>query len=234
MNNLGNYFLTFRFPHLILETNYTKLVSSGQTMNTREQIIHNSSELFLKYGFYKTTMDDIARELKISKKTIYKHFSTKNDLLSEIIENMKSYVRKNINRIVSSKDQSVIKIISLSDFLVSFLLKISEIWINDLRVHNPRTWENIEYFRKETILYAFNKIINQGKRENLIIDKPNIIIVTIILSAIQGIINPDFLLNNNFSVKEAFIQTFDILISGILTKKGRKVYKQYKKQGSKK
>lgn len=203
-------------------------------MTTREQIIHNSSELFLKYGFYKTTMDDIARELKISKKTIYKHFSTKNDLLNEIIENTKSYVRKNINRIVSNKDQSVIKIISLSDFLVSFLLKISETWINDLRTHNPRTWENIEYFRKETILYAFNKIINQGKKENLIIDKPNIIIVTIILSAIQGIINPDFLLNNNFSVKEAFIQTFDILITGILTKKGRKVYKQYKKQGSKK
>ncbi|GBD92172.1 DNA-binding transcriptional regulator EnvR [bacterium BMS3Abin04] len=200
-------------------------------MNTREQIVHYSSDLFLKNGFYKTTMDDVARKLKISKKTIYKYFATKDDLLNEIIEDTMTHVRENINSIVSNKQISVVKLINLSDFLVGFSLKISETWINDLQIHNPRRWETIEYFRKETIFYAFNKIINQGKKENLIIDKPNIIIVTIILSAIQGIINPEFLLNNNFSVKEAFIQTFDILISGILTKKGRKAYKQFKKQG---
>jgi len=200
-------------------------------MDTKEQIVQNSATLFLKNGFYKTTMDDVARKLKISKKTIYKYFAAKDDLLNAIIEDTMTHVRDNINKIISNKDQSVMKLISLSDFLVGFSLKISETWINDLKVHNPRRWETIEYFRKETILHAFNKIINQGKKENLIIDKPNIIIVTIILSAIQGIINPEFLLNNNFSVKEAFIQTFDILISGILTKKGRKAYKQFKKQG---
>ena len=203
-------------------------------MDTKEQIVQNSATLFLKNGFYKTTMDDVARKLRISKKTIYKYFAAKDDLLSAVVENTMTHVRESINKIVSSKDRSVVKLINLSDFLVGFSLKISETWINDLQVHDPRKWETIEYFRKETILYAFNKILNQGKKENLIIDKPNIIIVTIILSAIQGIINPEFLLNNNFSIKEAFIQTFDILISGILTKKGRKVYKQFKKQGNQK
>ncbi len=200
-------------------------------MDKKEQIVQNSAALFLKNGFYKTTMDDVARTLKISKKTIYKYFPTKDDLLNAIIEDTMTHVRGNINKIVAGKRQSVIKLINLSDFLVGFSLKITEAWINDLKIHNPRKWETIEYFRKETIFYAFNKIIDQGKKENLIVDKPNIIIVTIILSAIQGIINPDFLLNNNFSIKEAFIQTFDILISGILTKKGRKVYKQIKKEG---
>ncbi len=194
-------------------------------MDTRQNLVNNSSEIFMKYGFFKTTMDDLARELKISKKTIYKYFSSKEDLINAIIQNLMNLVQTNINRIVSGKENSVLKLLNLSNFFLDLSFRIDNRWISDLKIHNPKAWERIEHFRKETIIFAFNNIIDQGKKENLIVDKPNIIIVTIILSSVQGIINPEFLANNNFSMKEAFIQTFDILISGILTKKGKKLFK---------
>lgn len=194
-------------------------------MDTRQNLINNASEIFMKYGFFKTTMDDLARELKISKKTIYKYFSSKESLINAIIQNLMNFVKTNINRIVSGKENSVLKLLNLSNFFLDLSFRINNRWISDLKTHNPNAWKRIEHFRKETIIFAFNNIIDQGKKENLIVDKPNIIIVTIILSSVQGIINPEFLANNNFSMKEAFIQTFDILISGILTKKGKKLFK---------
>jgi AcrR family transcriptional regulator len=201
-------------------------------MNVREQIIQNSAHLFFKTGFYKTTMDEIARNLKISKKTIYKHFATKDELLNAIIEDLMHYVSENVNNIISTDAQTVLKLSKLTNFLMSLMLKISDTWMSDIEMHNSKVWERIESFRRDTILYAFNKIIEQGKKEGEIVDKSNVIIMTIILSSVQGILNPDFLINNNISVEEAFKQTIDILISGILTEKGKITYEQIKKQGT--
>ena len=70
------------------------------------------------------------------------------------------------------------------------------------------------------------KVVEQGKREGLIADYPTPIIMTIFLSSIRSIVNPDFILNNNFSIKQATQITFQILMSGILTEKGAKLFKK--------
>ena len=49
----------------------------------KERIIHKATDLFLKLGFKSVTMDDIAQELAISKKTIYTHFKNKTELIKE-------------------------------------------------------------------------------------------------------------------------------------------------------
>ena len=50
----------------------------------REKILNKSAELFLTYGFKSVTMDDIANEMGISKKTIYQHFDNKTNLLKQL------------------------------------------------------------------------------------------------------------------------------------------------------
>ena len=75
-----------------------------------------------------------------------------------------------------------------------------------------------------------NLLINQGKAEGLIEDYPNVLILGIIISSIQGVVTPEFILNNNISIKQAGTITLDIIFSGILTKKGRKLFKQYKSE----
>jgi hypothetical protein len=70
------------------------------------------------------------------------------------------------------------------------------------------------------------KIINQGKEEGLFIDYPTSIIMTILVVSVRSIVNPDFILNNSFSIIEGARFTFKIIIGGIVTDKGKKVFNQ--------
>ena len=86
----------------------------------------------------------------------------------------------------------------------------------------------MENFRKAVIQNNLELIVNQGKKEGLIVNEPNIIIMAIIISSVQAVVNPEFIIHNNLSIRNAVIHTLDIVISGIVTKKGRKIFKEFK------
>ena len=86
---------------LSLETHKTKIVSkkfslnnSDQIKQDRSKILEHSRKKFHAEGFYKTSMDEIAKDLHISKKTIYKHFPSKEELL-RAITNDTTFIIKN-------------------------------------------------------------------------------------------------------------------------------------------
>ena len=187
---------------------------------------------FLAEGFYKISMDEIAAELRMSKKTIYKNFPQKLLLVEAIMNRVIDGIRVNIDQIVQNEENAVRKLIALSNLIAEMTMKMSENWLNDIRLHGSELWTLAENFRQDKIYETFSKILTQGKKESLVIDKPNIILITIIYSAIKGILNPDFLINNNYSATVAANLTLDTLFLGILSKQGRKIYKQYKREES--
>ena len=133
-----------------------------------------------------------------------------------------------ITSIVDSEDNAVVKLYKFSDLLAKRVSKISSAWLNDLRIHSPEFWKELEEFRRATIQKNFTQIVNQGKKEGLIVDKPTVVILTIIISSVQAVVNPEFIINNNLSMRDAAKLTLDIVFSGILTKKGRKAFKEFK------
>jgi len=199
-------------------------------MEDKDRILHHVSEKFLTEGFTKTSMDEIASDMRMSKKTIYKYFLSKDSLVFATADIIQNHISKNISKIVDSDESSLVKLQKITEFMLKLSLKVSPKWIADIQVYKPELWDRIEEFRTKIIFENFNKLIDQGKKEELIVDKPNIIILTVVLSSIQGVINPKFLTENNFSAREAGIIVFDIVFSGILTKKGRKLFKHYRQE----
>ena len=194
-------------------------------MQERLRILNFSQAQFVASGFHNTTMDQIAREMRISKKTIYKHFRTKDDLIRACVDQITSGVKKSIEQIVESGATSVEKLNSIGKVLLNVTLKINDKWLNDLKTHYFFIWEEIERFRQNAINKNFKKIIEQGQGEGYIVDYPPNVILTIIRSSVQAVVNPDFLINNSISAQEAAKVTLNIIFSGILTKKGKKLYK---------
>ena len=72
-------FFVFKVSFLYLHSQFLKMD------NTKEKILSKAGNSFLKFGFKSFTMDDIAKDLGISKKTIYKYFSNKHDLVSQAV-----------------------------------------------------------------------------------------------------------------------------------------------------
>ena len=202
-------------------------------MKEKEKISNYSQDVFFKSGFYKITMDEIARGLRISKKTIYKYFPSKKNLLEAIVNSFLLSTQSRILKNIGEQENAILKIKALSEFFAELSLKMNKKMLYDLQIHMPELWKTVESFREKLIRNIWENIINQGKKEGYIVNKPNDIIITFILSSIQSIINPTFLINHNYSMNEAFKITFELIIQGLLTAEGIKVYNKIEKENKK-
>jgi AcrR family transcriptional regulator len=196
----------------------------------REKILTKVSERFLRDGFYKITMSEIASDLHISKKTIYKHFSTKEALVDATIDFFMCGVKTDVEIIVNGDDNSVVKFCRLLERIWKVFMKIGDRWLNELHTFRPDAWKKVEEFRAKMIYNNLSRIIEQGKNEKMIHDFPTPIIMNVFLVSVQSTVNPQFVINNNFSMIEAVENTFNILLNGILTEKGKKIYKSFKRR----
>jgi len=196
----------------------------------KERIFNHVKLLFLTEGFYKTSMDQLASGLKISKKTIYKYFPSKEAIIREIVSSIQSEIQTHLNEILKSKENAVIKLIRINKLIGLLLMRLSDKWINDLRTHMPELWNRIDDFRTQKLIGSINLIVNQGQKQQLIRNIPHDLIVVIFMSALRGVLNNEFLINSKFSYKDAVESTLQILFSGILTSKGLKLFqKSFKK-----
>lgn len=199
-------------------------------MEEKEKIVSFSKDKFLTEGFYKITMDEIASGLRMSKKTIYKYFASKEILVDAAVKFFQSIVQAKIESIIKSDVNSILKIKNLTNIFAELSMKINSRMLDDLKSFRPDLWQNIDDFRTRNIEKVWKNIFEQGKKEGYIVDYPSEIMVHVILAAMQKIINPAFLINHNLSITQAFEITFGMLINGILTESGKKVYKKIEKE----
>jgi len=190
----------------------------------KERIKLFCQELFLKEGFYKISMDEIARDLKMSKKTIYKHFSSKQDLVKEVLLDFLKSNQKKITEIVKQRDDAVTKFHLMVNFLAEMLLRGGEKLLIEIPKYMPDMWIEIDSFRVKMMNEKFAMLIEQGKKEKYFIDIPTVLVLNIFISAVRGVVTPQFLMNNKFSASEALNYTIRILMNGILTEKGKKIF----------
>ena len=87
----------------------------------KDKILEKSAEMFLNLGFKSVTMDDIANELGVSKKTIYNHFSNKTDLVNEVTNSVFEIVVTGINLICSKEENPIDELYEIKRFSMEYL-----------------------------------------------------------------------------------------------------------------
>lgn len=202
---------------------------SSSGLSDKEKILNYAHTKFITEGFYKTSMDEISREMQVSKKTIYKFFPSKDLLLEEICDFRINTVNTKIEEIVDSDSNVVTKFIQLLEMNKKMMSACSEKWFRDLHLHAPHLLKKFDELRAEKIFHVLSKLLEQGKNEKLIEDYPARVLITAFSSAIEAVTNPDFILNNKFTVHDAFIITSEIFMNGFLTPLGKERYFSSKK-----
>jgi AcrR family transcriptional regulator len=200
----------------------------------RTKILEYTRKKFHSEGFYKTSMDELSRGLGISKKTIYKHFNSKDELVEQICACTSEEISGAIDKIVESDSDVVLKFVKILGLYSSFTMNISSMWLRDLRLHAPGEAAKIDERRRVKIIAILTKLIRQGKREKLIENIPAPVIINTFAATITSIMNPDFLMKNKLSVHQAFKETYDFLLNGMLTNKGKERLRRTKAQYAKK
>ncbi|PJB00445.1 MAG: hypothetical protein CO128_00575 [Ignavibacteriales bacterium CG_4_9_14_3_um_filter_30_11] len=187
------------------------------------RILNSADELFLKYGFKKVTMDEIAQEMGISKKTIYKFFSSKKNLVLSIIDLKKQEVNNYLTNLMKDTELDFIsKLKRLMNFIGTVTVRLTSPIAKDIQKNFPEVWNDLMEHRKQNTLKVFTALINEGIKENVFRDDiDEQLVVLIYVNTMQQMLNPETLIKIPFTAPQVFDAAITIMFEGIMTEEGR-------------
>lgn len=190
---------------------------------TKKRILEKSLEIFQNFGYAKATMEEIASNLGISKKTLYKHFTNKEHVLRELVDSVKCDVEEKFEKIFADDATDFIqKLQSVMDIIGENIKRMQGHLTQDLIKNHPEIWNGIKEFRRQKSHAQFTKLIEQGIKEGFIkADINSQLIVLIYTAAIHEIMVPEVLAQIPLAGNQVYHEIIKTLFEGILSEKGR-------------
>lgn len=186
-----------------------------------EQIIKESARIFFRYGIKSISMDDVARELGISKKTLYLYVENKTDLVQKILDyNLTNQCREK-DAIAGKKLNAIAILLEVSKMVNRHLRQMNPALTYDLQKYYPDIFRNYITKKREELYKDIKKNIEQGISEGLYRDDLNVeLLARLYIKKIENIHDPDFLPSTEFNIENIFEVMFESHIRGIANKKG--------------
>ncbi len=189
---------------------------SDEPVKTR--ILLYCSEKFFEEGFAKISMDEIAANLGMSKKTLYKFFQGKEELVVQIMERTMGEGALRVRTIIESKDSFIEKVNSLMIFLGQLTCKFGKQFQQDIQRHIPDLWRRVEEFRGQMLLTNLARLLQQGLEEGSVRQGVNPTMFLLAYRAsLDAVVTPAVLINQPFSAPEAIQGIMSIFFHGVLT-----------------
>jgi TetR/AcrR family transcriptional regulator, cholesterol catabolism regulator len=197
-------------------------------MEVRQEIISRSEQLFLRLGVRSVTMDDIARELGISKKTLYQHFDNKDTLVEEVISTHLEQKQDLMDHICESATDALDEIRSIGAFITATIEEVSASALYDLQKYYRKSWELLMQKQDSHKLTCIMKNIDRGVGEGLYrSDLQPEIVAKIYAKATALIVDEISNSASRFSRRQLIWELHNYHIHAIATEKGLKLWKEY-------
>jgi len=141
----------------------------------KEKIIAKATDLFLRLGFKSITMDDIAGEMCISKKTIYKYFCNKEVLIDEAVNSVHKQIHQTIQMIASQGLNAVEENFTVRKMFKEMFNATDTSPIYQLKKHYPEIYQNVMNMQWEECHWFFNQNIEKGIEQGLYRNNINVV-----------------------------------------------------------
>ena len=197
----------------------------------KEKIIQNATNLFLKHGFKSVTMDNIANEMAISKKTIYTHFKNKTTLVKECTCSVLHSITTGIDEICSQEQNPIEELFEIKKFVMGTIEAEQSSPQYQLQKYYPEIYEGVKggHFQKmmECTRTNLRRGIEQGLyRNNLDTD----FIARLYFLGIHGIKDHNLFPIKMFSTKFLTEEYLEYHLRGIVTPQGFLTLKKFIKE----
>jgi TetR/AcrR family transcriptional regulator, cholesterol catabolism regulator len=190
------------------------------------KILSISRTLFERYGVKSISMDDIAKELSISKKTLYQHVAGKNELINTIILHYLKEEESVISKIKQESENAIQEMRSIARYVLDFIGQLNPKLIYDLRKFHSGSWNLIEGDHMEYIKKTIQDNIIRGKTEGLYREELN----EDIISGLYITYSKNFIMNlsldQGYSPKELYREMVLYHLHGIMSDAGNQLFKQ--------
>jgi AcrR family transcriptional regulator len=194
-----------------------------------ERILEGGGELFLQAGIKSVTMDDIARHLGMSKKTIYQFFKDKNELVKALIKQRLQDDEDEMTGMLNKSANVIEGMINMMKCSEEIFARAKPILIHDLQKYHPEAWKQFQDFKAGVIVRTMEELLNKGIQQGYI--RPDIDVKVLarmrVMQVEMGFNTSVFPAGefNLWKVQQQFLEHFNY---GICTLKGYKLLNQYK------
>lgn len=190
----------------------------------KEVILDKSAEMFLTLGFKSVTMDDIANELSISKKTIYANFKNKTELIQCVTLSVFDKICDGIDSICENSKNPIEELYSVKIFVMDYLKGEETSPQYQLKKYYPKIYNNItiKHFKKMngSVIESLQKgIETKIFRENLDVE----FISRMYFNGILGIKDEEVFPRTNFKPKYLMDSFLEYHLRAISTEKGLEI-----------
>jgi TetR/AcrR family transcriptional regulator, cholesterol catabolism regulator len=199
-------------------------------LEIKERIIAKAREQFFRYGVKSVTMDDIASELGISKKTIYQHFEDKDAIVHQLMLTEMENDKCDWEALSESSKNVIEKTVKSMDIFKQVFSEINPSTFFDIKKYHPKTWELFQEHKQNFILGSIRQDLLEGIEQGFF--RPEIkvdILAKMRMEQVELGFDPQMFPPNKFSIIEVELTMLDHFIRGVLTEKGLEVYQAYQK-----
>lgn len=197
-------------------------------MDNKEKIAASAAMLFMRYGVRSVTMDDVARELAMSKKTLYQSFSNKDELIEEVAKGHIAMEKKQFEEIAANSKNAIDELHQLTGCVRRAMENMNPSLLFDLQKYHPTAWDMFLSFKTEFIQSHVRNNIERGMTEGYYREELNAdVLAKIRMEQVQLVFDPKIFPPTKYSIVEVQMIVLDHFIHGLLSDKGRKVFKEF-------
>lgn len=196
-----------------------------------EDIIIETARLFRQYGVRSVSMDDIARALGMSKKTLYQFVSNKSELVEQIMQYSLKREEALLDEVMEQDTNAIDALLEMSQLINEEMELFTPAVTFDLQKYYPEPFrKHIEQSKKFAYDAVF-KNLQQGIRQGLYREEINPeVVATLYINKIEDMHDPDFCIKNDITFEMIFETMFENHVRGIANQKGIEYFEKRKKE----
>jgi len=193
-------------------------------MELKQRILEETDALFNRFGIKSVTMDDIAKELGISKKTLYQYVSNKQDLIEQIYEKYVEEEKEMMDRIRQDAADAIDEILKMAKYVLKQLRCLSSSAIYDLQKYYGETWRKMEALHQRYNFRLIRDNMIAGKEQGLYRDQidPDIL-ARLYVAKMSTVADESLFPLSEYRLEDLFRQHIIYHIRGIASARGFEV-----------
>ena len=197
--------------------------------HAEDRIIESATELFYRFGIKSITMDDVARHLAMSKKTLYNHFSDKNEMVMKCFQHDLVHRECMFRDITEKSQDAVAELITMMKYLETMYSTINPNLFYDIQKHYPNVWKLFREFKEQRLMMTIEENLQKGVAEGLYRKDMNIrIVARLRMEEVEMGFNPQLFPPEKYNFAKVQMELFNHFLHGIVTIKGHKLINKYK------
>ncbi len=197
-------------------------------METKERILRKANELYLRYGVRSVTMDDIAEQSGVSKKTIYQFFVDKDELIEAVLQAEVEESEQSCNADKATAVNAVDEVFKAMEQLEEMFRNMNPSLVYDLQKYHPRAYRHIEKHKSEFVYQMIRDNLHKGIAEGLYRPEINIAILSKFrVESMMVPFSPEFQSKARYNIADLESEILLHFLYGIATPKGYKLIQKY-------